>query len=146
MLEVEEEGTKSDRRTAVEAHDEDDDVPDAESGDDSSDEMAKRNHRRHLSQYRRPGWEVSGVTKTQHAGEDSARKRKTRKIRAAVRSTLLSGSPSRAQFPRGFLWDEGFHGLVFRRWDEELFMDIALDWLSLQSPTTGGRGMSGAGL
>ncbi|CAD7942613.1 unnamed protein product [Amoebophrya sp. A25] len=50
---------------------------------------------------------------------------------------LKSGTPARAMFPRGFLWDEGFHGLVFAKWEEELFLEICLDWFSLQDRKTG---------
>eukprot|EP01063_Lacrimia_lanifica_P016416 TRINITY_DN22989_c0_g1_i1.p1 TRINITY_DN22989_c0_g1~~TRINITY_DN22989_c0_g1_i1.p1 ORF type:complete len:735 (+),score=277.85 TRINITY_DN22989_c0_g1_i1:50-2254(+) len=43
---------------------------------------------------------------------------------------LFSGVPSRAKFPRGFLWDEGFHQLVVGRWHTELSKDVILSWMS----------------
>eukprot|EP01006_Ploeotia_vitrea_P040165 TRINITY_DN66407_c2_g1_i1.p1 TRINITY_DN66407_c2_g1~~TRINITY_DN66407_c2_g1_i1.p1 ORF type:complete len:792 (+),score=84.17 TRINITY_DN66407_c2_g1_i1:29-2404(+) len=44
---------------------------------------------------------------------------------------LFSGVPSRAKFPRGFLWDEGFHQLLAARWNSEISKDIILHWLKL---------------
>ncbi|CAI5950434.1 unnamed protein product [Closterium sp. NIES-64] len=38
-------------------------------------------------------------------------------------AALFTATPSRPMFPRGFLWDEGFHQLVLRRWDERMAMD-----------------------
>ncbi|XP_022818785.1 mannosyl-oligosaccharide glucosidase [Spodoptera litura] len=34
-------------------------------------------------------------------------------------------------FPRGFLWDEGFHGLLIGRWSPDIQMDIAAHWMDL---------------
>ena len=46
-------------------------------------------------------------------------------------STLFTSIPSRPFFPRGFLWDEGFHLLPVLEWDTDLTMQIVRSWFSL---------------
>ncbi len=44
---------------------------------------------------------------------------------------LYTCTPSRSFFPRGFLWDEGFHQLLLQRWDAQLSRDAMAHWLDL---------------
>lgn len=52
-------------------------------------------------------------------------------ITTAEPASLLSFTPSRPFFPRGFLWDEGFHILPVIEWDFDLAVVVLLSWLRL---------------
>lgn len=63
--------------------------------------------------------------------EDAAEARGNNAASIENPSELFTSIPSRPFFPRGFLWDEGFHLLPVIDWDVDLTLDIIKSWFSL---------------
>lgn len=66
-------------------------------------------------------------------GQSVVRSRYNREPVLYWKSALMTAVPSRSFFPRGFLWDEGFHNLLISRWDPQLSMEIIGYWLDLMN-------------
>ena len=78
---------------------------------------------------------ASSALEDAEIGEDSWKKASSNQSSGAVQERgpfkLMSTVPSRPFFPRGFLWDEGFHLQVILDWDMDFALDIFSSWLDL---------------
>jgi len=52
------------------------------------------------------------------------------KVHQCEPTELFSAVPSRPQFPRGFLWDEGFHLLLISKWSPKIAKKSLSSWLN----------------
>ncbi|KAL2433388.1 putative mannosyl-oligosaccharide glucosidase [Exophiala dermatitidis] len=63
--------------------------------------------------------------------EETAEARARAKIVHDPPAELFTSVPSRPFFPRGFLWDEGFHLVPIAEWDLDVTLDIVRSWFNL---------------
>lgn len=66
-------------------------------------------------------------------GQSIVKSGKSTEVKLYWPGYLYTAVPSRSFFPRGFLWDEGFHNLLIQKWDNEISRDIISHWLDLMN-------------
>lgn len=63
--------------------------------------------------------------------EETAAARAKKREQLEGPSELYTSIPSRPFFPRGFLWDEGFHLIPIADWDMDLALEVVKSWFNL---------------
>jgi mannosyl-oligosaccharide glucosidase len=63
--------------------------------------------------------------------EETADARGRAQVNRDPPTELFTSIPSRPFFPRGFLWDEGFHLIPIAEWDIDLTLEIVQSWFNL---------------
>lgn len=63
--------------------------------------------------------------------EETAEARARNRISKDPAAELFTSIPSRPFFPRGFLWDEGFHLIPIVEWDVDVALQIVQSWFNL---------------
>lgn len=63
--------------------------------------------------------------------EETAEARARNQLSKDPAIELFTSIPSRPFFPRGFLWDEGFHLIPIVEWDIDLALQIVQSWFNL---------------
>ena len=66
---------------------------------------------------------------------DTIQKKQDNSLIHTPKGTLYTAIPGRSFFPRGFIWDEGFHQLVISEWNQSLSMEIVRSWMNRIEPS-----------